>query len=279
MQKKSAALASAAIAALLFAGLTSTDAAQASSPTPPSATSASAPAPVREFTQFQEQHPDDLAAQDAEAMRLFGTHIQVRFEGRSTFVDGTTAQRQKDAADAASVRRGQEATTLSSLPTDVFKVWVVKVNTLYGWEFGGHWKFANYFAGQTDPDDVATLEFDINKCAKLQNLDMATYDTSGKSTKLGSLRDANLGANAPIWNVEDKEKGFGNQADSGAALAWLNADSCPKNHYEGRAAFSYHAVENGAVGNVSASWGNFSVSTSGSTLELQKSTQPFDFIY
>lgn len=70
------------------------------------------------------------------------------------------------------------------------------------WEFGGHWKFANYFAGQTDPDDVATLEFDINKCAKLQHFDMATYATSGKSTKLGSLRDTNLGANAPIWSVE-----------------------------------------------------------------------------
>jgi hypothetical protein len=136
-------------------------------------------------------------------MRLFNTHIQVRFEGQSKFVDGTTAQRQKDAAHAAAARRRQAATTLSSLPTDIFKFWVVKVNTLYGWEFGGHWKFANYFAGQTDPDDVETLEFDNNKCAKLQHLDMATYDTSGKSTKLGSLRHTKLGANAPIWNVED----------------------------------------------------------------------------
>lgn len=175
-----------------------------------------------------------MAAQDAEALRLFDTHIQVRFEGQPKLVDGTTAQGQKDAADAAAAHRGQATTTLSSLPTDVFKVWVVKVNTLDGWEVGGHWKFANYFAGQTDPGDVATLEFDINKCAKLQHLDMATDDTSGKSTKLGSLHDANFGANAPIWNVEDKEKGSGNQADSGAALAWLNADSCKKNHNEAR---------------------------------------------
>ncbi|PPH24454.1 hypothetical protein [Rathayibacter toxicus] len=265
-------LAAAAITGLLAPALVTNSVAWGQSAVP--TISAQAPAAVREFTQFQIDHPDDLAGQDAEAMRLFGSHVQVRFEGRKDFVDGLVAQREKDTAIEKA-----KVVPMDSLNNDVFTVWVIKVNTIYGWEFGGHWDFADFFAGQTDPDDVATMEFNIDKCAKLQNLEITTYDVDGNRTNLGSLRDANLGANAPIWNIEDKVSGFRNLADSGAALVWLNADACPLNHYEGQAAFVYHAVENGSVGNVSASWGNFSVSTSGSNLELQKSSQPFDFIY
>lgn len=54
---------------------------------------------------------------------------------------------------------------------------------------------ADYFADQTDPDDVATLEFSIDTCAKLQNLDMATQNPDAQETTLGSLGDANLGVN------------------------------------------------------------------------------------
>ncbi|MDY7530053.1 hypothetical protein [Cryobacterium sp. 10C2] len=114
---------------------------------------------------------------------------------------------------------------------------------------------------------------------QLSNLDIVTYDTAGNTTSLGSLKDANVINHSPIYNVHDQESGFLNQADSGAALAWLTADNCPLNRYNGQAAFTYDAFEGGSVNSVSASYGALSVSTSGSPLELQKSTQPFAFVY
>jgi len=243
----------------------------------PGATNSVPPVPVQQFSNYQIDNPDNLAGQDQLAMKLFNNHLWVRFDGATDFVTGTQAQAQVNAAKAALPSTPGTVTTKAA--RNLFKVWVVKVNTLWGWQFGGHWEFDPSFAGQTNPDDVATLQFKIDKCAKLSNLQIRTRDYYGKDTHLGYLKDANLGRNAPIFGIQDHTKGFINQAHSGTALAWLSADNCPGNHYEGQAAFVYQAVEGGAVASVSAGWGAFSVSLNGQTVDQQRSTQPFDFVY
>jgi hypothetical protein len=240
----------------------------------------------QQWQEFVDAHPNDLAAQDTEGMKLFGHHLEVQFADQpDTWLTGAQAQPRVAAEVAARAASKPSAKTMTvkplanPLPNDAFTLSITKINTESGWWFSGRWTFRKDFAGQTTPIDVASLQFKVDDCVKLEQESIHTWDYNNKATNLGTLRDAGAATKAPVWNVADRTSGFMNLAHYGTAAVFLDGVSCPLNHYDGAAAFTYDAIEGGSVGSVSASWGALSVSTSGTQLELQKSTQPYNFVY
>ncbi|WP_420366962.1 hypothetical protein [Curtobacterium sp. L1-20] len=203
----------------------------------------------------------------------------------NTWITGTQAQPRITAEVASRAKFTPKRSNVAMvadanpLPNDTFSVSISKINDDDGWWFNGRWTFRKDFAGQTTPIDVASLQFNIDKCVKLQHESISTWNYDNKDTNLGTLRDGGATTHAPVWNIADRTSGFENLAHYGTASVFLNGLSCPLNHYDGAAEFTYDAIEGGSVGSVSASWGGLSVSTSGTQLELQKSTPPFNFVY
>ncbi|WP_431031106.1 hypothetical protein [Plantibacter sp. RU18] len=223
---------------------------------------------------FTTAHPYDLIGADALSQRLFGADFEVLFEGETEFTSGADAQSKLDAR-----RRALDANigARDSLNPDTFTVAMSKVVTPHGTAIGGGATFARWFAGQTNPTDLANLEFQLPACVELLYPSTNTQDIYGNVTGLGSLRSANVAQKAPVWNIADHTTNFIPQAAYAGVGIFLDQSNCGPGVIRAAAAFNYKAIEGGSILSVSVGWGAFSVSIGGGTLELQKSTPPIYF--
>lgn len=226
--------------------------------------------------QYKAQHPTDLAGIDRLVYHYTGSHLQVMVSGVDRVMNGQEAQRY--------------FAVPTTYPTDasgggipVFKL-AVYVNKIYGHpkerQLTGTWNFPDSWAGQKNPPDDATIETDLPSCYQMMNMYSDTFSTpvSGKSTETnrGTLRDANLKEKSPIWDIHDYTKGFNDQADSGYVSVIIRR-KCSKAHSNLGTVFAYQATEGGSVTSVSAGYGFFSVSSSGTELKRKQSTKPLYF--
>lgn len=140
----------------------------------------------------------------------------------------------------------------------------------------GTWNFPDDWAGQEDPIDSAALTTNLPRCYHIKSLHVDTYDVNFKATHRGNLRNANVGSNSPIWDINDQAVGFNDQADSGA-VSVIFKRKCKRRHANLGAEFVYQATEHGSVLSVSAGWKFLTVNTSGRTLKRQTSTKPLYF--
>lgn len=220
-----------------------------------------------EFQAFAVEHPWDFKAQDDLAMKLFGHHVMVALDGSTSATTGTEAA--KVLASVHHERLG--VIQPMAMPSDLFTVARSTVDIGTGIVAMGSWQFKSSWAGQAAPYDIAALEFSMSSCHRFTNYTAATSSQAGKSTHLGTLRDGGAGSHAPTWNVNDYENGFVSQAYKGAVSVVVTKGSCATSSQVGFQ-FRYEANQGGGLASVSAGWGILSVSYSGSSLHLQKST-------
>ncbi|OUE18900.1 hypothetical protein BFL36_12730 [Clavibacter michiganensis] len=127
------------------------------------------------------------------------------------------------------------------------------------------------FAGQGAPVDIAALRFSTN-CGTLSDLTSTSTSVSGVATDRTTLRDAGVGTNAPIWNVDAITDGFENQVDRGSFQATYDVSTCGTTPVQ--AAFDYEGNQRGVITSVSASFAGLTVGYDNPGLTLRKSTQP-----
>ncbi|MFT2691033.1 hypothetical protein [Clavibacter zhangzhiyongii] len=104
----------------------------------------------------------------------------------------------------------------ADFPDDVFTVNIVTGTVGDTVIVTGSVNWRDDFAGQGAPVDIAALRFSTN-CGTLSDLTSSSTSVSGVSTSRTTLRDAGVGTNAPIWNVDAITDGFENQVDRGAS--------------------------------------------------------------
>ena len=95
---------------------------------------------------------------------------------------------------------------------------------------------------------------------------------------MGFLSDANVGAKAPIWKVNDFMSGFVMQAKNITASVVLKKSGCSGSQSV-QSAWRYEANQSGTLSSISAGFGILSVSYSGSTLSVQKSSSVMNFSF
>lgn len=157
-----------------------------------------------------------------------------------------------------------------NFPSDVFTVNIVKGTVGNTIIVTGSVDWRDNFAGQSAPFDIASLRFSSG-CGTLSNLTSSTRDLRGNTTSRSSLREAGVGTNAPIWNVDSVTSGFENQADRGSFQARYDITNCGGTTVQ--AAFDYEGNQGGSLVSVSAGWGGLSVGYNAAGLVLKKSTQ------
>jgi len=100
-----------------------------------------------EFQTFAVEHPWDFKAQDNLAMKLFGHHVMVAFDGSSSATTGTEAA--KIVASGRYERQG--AIRPMAMPSDLFAVARSTVDVGTGIVAVGSWQFKSSRAGQAAP--------------------------------------------------------------------------------------------------------------------------------
>lgn len=219
------------------------------------------------FIEFVETHPGEFAAQDQLAQKLFGSRLYVQFEGMEREVTGAKASAMVDSA-------GTMASTMGDLPYDIFTNYISRSQISAGMWVGGSTTFRSDWAGQADPYDVGSLQFSAPSCITLNSHAIAT----SPHTNLGFLSDANVGAKSPIWKVHDFMNGFVMQAKNITASVILKKVGC-SGVQSISSAWRYEANQSGSLSSISAAFGFLSVSYSGSTLSVQKSSSVMNFTY
>ena len=225
-----------------------------------------------EILQYQEAHPGDLVGLDRLAYKYTGKHLVASVSGHTGLLTAEVAQRA--ASDSADLAAASACT--GGIPR--FTVTIEAV-PLYGppdmRRVTGRWNFPDCWAGQRTPVDIASLAFNMADCFRMGGHNISTYSVTGRNTYRGTLRTANVGSKAPIWNVADYTTNFEMQADHGGAGVTIS-DYCGGSHQVG-AAFDYEANAGGRVLSVSAGWGGLGVSYSGSPMTRQLGTTPVYF--
>lgn len=217
----------------------------------------------KEFIEFVESHPGEYAAQDQLAQELFGSRLYVQFEGLEREVTGERASVIVD-----------DTKTMGGLPPDIFAASISRSSISSGMWVGGHTTFRSDWAGQAAPYDVGSLQFSAPSCVTLNSHAIATSPRSS----LGFLSDANVGAKSPIWKVNDYMSGFVMQAKNITASVVLKKSGCSGSQSIS-SAWRYEANQSGSLSSISAGFGFLSISYSGSTLSVQKSSSVMNFSF
>ncbi|CAQ03052.1 hypothetical protein ACR8AL_05055 [Clavibacter sepedonicus] len=159
----------------------------------------------------------------------------------------------------------------ADFPEDVFTVNVVTGTVDNIGIVTGSVNWRDEFAGQAAPVDLAALRFSTN-CGTPSDLTATSTSVSGVATDRTTLRDAGVGTNAPIWNVDAVTDGFENQVDRGSFQARYDVSACGTTPVQ--AAFDYEGNQRGVITSVSASFSGLSVGYDNPGLTFGKSTQP-----
>lgn len=172
--------------------------------------------------------------------------------------------------------RSQDAEARLSIPPDAF---IVTVQTYADTAGGavtllGSWDWRDDFVGQGDPMDVAAIQMTAPDCVELSEIDAAAAFYDEDLGPAPTLRSSGLAGDGVVWNVDARPIGFENQADHGVATVTADMQNCANGTARIGAAFTYEANTGGSVIGVGAGWGAFSVSYSGASDTLQKSTAP-----
>lgn len=226
----------------------------------------------RQFIEYAQANPEDYAGIDALSQKLFGTRYYVLLPGEKEEVTGKQAAAKKAFID----RTSDDKYGILSLPVDTFGITVARSTVSTGVYVTGSVTFKSTYAGQEAPHDVASLQFAAPSCITLSNHGIGTSSTSGATTNVGYLSDANVANKAPIWRINDHTVGFSNQAHRSSAYVLLRKSGCSGSQSIS-AAHRYEHNKNGSLASISASWGRLSLGYSGSPQTLQKSSSVMNF--
>ncbi|MGO1973138.1 MAG: hypothetical protein ACTH2Q_09290 [Propionibacteriaceae bacterium] len=219
------------------------------------------------------------AAESSTQLNEFSAKKHIEQNGGS--LDGL---RGGDRSGAPSVRsKTSVAQRNSGVPTDAFKLQA----PMFGAEpngpdgstrfsIWGGWDYRDDYVNGSDPDDFATVQLKMPACYKIVETTTLTYRYNGTETDAGYLKEGGLESNAPIVGLRNLASDFMLSADNGVAGVVIEQPAKCKG--EVGATFSYeHNQDGGNVAGISASWGAFTINYTGSTLTLQKSTNPVYF--
>lgn len=211
--------------------------------------------------EFVHANPADVEGFTKLAESLGG---QVRSSSSTLYVDQVPGLSEELRSQSSS------GSTQGDFPQDVFTV-NIRVGSVGKTKIvTGSFDWRDNFAGQASPYDIAALRFSSG-CGGPSSLSSSTKSVRGVVTDLASLRDAGVGTNAPMWNVDARTIAFENQADTGGFSAVFDMSKCGTQTV--RAAFDYEGNQGGSLVSASAGWGGLSVSYSSPGLTLRKSTQ------
>lgn len=232
-----------------------------------------------EMTQFIEDNPGDFAGLEELSLQYTGLPLTVSVSDYNEELTGVEAQsildKRAELPDNAEVQ-SKRMIGIANVPQDAFTVsfaWIPRPapSAFVQRAAYGTWNIRDDYVNYSEPDDVAALRIAADSCYSLgDTTTVKTYTYQGVETSSGYLRDAGLGTNSPIGGIDDRVSGFIGNADNGYMLHEPRISCGPS---EIRGMFTYeHNQDGGAIASVSASFGAFSISYSGATSALQKSS-------
>lgn len=229
-----------------------------------------------EILAYQTAHPDDLAGLEALSVKYTGIKMRVSLNGVKGILTGAQAQPYIDQAKKQTTR----ANTLMSggIPAYSLRVYTValmgpppKIRVV------GNWTFPDWWAGQAPPVDVASIGMSsIPTCMHQQDYGQLTWEYDNTVTNVAWLASANLGNNAPYWDVADKEDNRGAAMARSGNVGLTLANYCGTTQSMA-ATFNYAANQGGSIVSVSASYGGLSVGYSSPGLTREQGTAPVYF--
>lgn len=223
----------------------------------------------QKIIEFIQNHPGEFEAIDRMSLALFGENYWVKLPDLPTEVTGTQAE-----AHIESLPSGRA--TRAALPLDTFVVTVGRASVSGGIYVTGSVVFKLTNAGQSDPDDIGSLQFAIPPCMAPTNHTIRTYSGSGASTGFGYLSNPNLAKDSPIWRISDRTSGFVNQAQRSSASVLLIKSGCSGTSTV-QTAYVYEHNQSGLIRSISSSFGRLSVAYDVPTLTLRKSSTVMTF--